>query len=154
MSFHDVLKIFVISLLCFYLVITHEYALSTAENSSSLLTRNYDLMIWTDAEVEIDVYFELNCADNKFQIADASLTYVMNYYLENKNESSNFRFFEISWALKNQKKRNLNKFDQDLNNTEIWSCEIFVTRFMIEMNKDCYSISRNESFTCLQLWQF
>ncbi len=76
-------------------------------------------MIWTDAEVEIDVYFELNCADNKFQIADASLTYVMNYYLENKNESSNFRFFEISQALKNQKKLNLNKFDQDLNDTEI-----------------------------------
>ncbi len=154
MSFRNVLKISVISLLCFYLVITHEYALSTVENSSSLLTRNYDLMIWTDAEVEIDVYSESNCADNKFQIAGASLTYVMNYYLENKNKSSNFRFFEISWTLKNQEKLNLNKFNQDSNDTEVWSCEIFVTRFMIEINKDCYNISKNESSTCLQLWQF
>ncbi len=111
-------------------------------------------MIWTDAEVEIDVYPESNCADDKFQIAGASLTYVMNYYLENKNESSNFRFFEISRALQNQVKLNLNKFDQDSNDTEAWSCEIFVTRFMIEMNKDCYNISKNESSTCLQLWQF
>ena len=154
MSFHNVLKIFFISLLCFYLVITHEYALSTVENSSSLLTKDYDLMIWTDAEVEIDVYFELNCADDKFQIADASLTYVMNYYLESKNESSNFRFFEISRALKNQEKLNLRKFDQDSNDTKIWSYKIFVTHFMIEMNKDFYNISRNESSTCLQLWQF
>ncbi len=154
MSFRDILKISVISLLCFYLVITHEYALSTVENSSYLLTRNYDLMIWTDAEVEIDVYSESNCTDNKFQIAGASLTYVMNYYLENKNKSSNFWFFEISRTLKNQEKLNLNKFNQDSNDTEVWSCEIFVTRFMIEMNKDCYNISKNESSTCLQLWQF
>ncbi len=154
MLFRDVLKNSLISLLCFYLVITHEYALSTVENSSSLLTRNYDLSIWTDAEVEIDVYSESNCAGNKFQIADASLTYIMNYWLEDTNESSNFRFFEISQALKTQEKLNLNKFDQDSNDTEIWSCEIFVTRFMIEMNKDCYNISKNESSTCLQLWQF
>ncbi len=154
MLFRDVLKNSLISLLCFYLVITHEYALSTVENSSFLLTRNYDLSIWTDAEVEIDVYSESNYAGDKFQIADVSLTYVMNYWLEDTNESSNFRFFEISRALKNQKKLNLNKFDQDLNDTEIWSCEIFVTHFMIEMNKDCYNISKNESSTCLQLWQF
>jgi len=118
------------------------------------LTKDYDLMTWTDAEVKIDVYSELNYVDDKFQIADASLTYVMNYYLESKNESSNFRFFKISWALKNQEKLNLRKFDQDSNDTKIWSCEIFVTRFMIEMNKDCYNISRNELSTCLQSWQF
>ncbi len=154
MSFRDVLKTSLISLLWFYLVLTHEYALSTVKNSSSLLTRDYDLMTWTDAEVKIDVYSELNCADDKFQIADASLTYVMNYYLESKNESSNFRFFEISRALKNQEKLNLRKFDQDSNDTKIWSYKIFVTHFMIEMNKDFYNISRNESSTCLQLWQF
>ncbi len=154
MSFRNVLKTFLISLLCFYLVLTHEYALSTVKNSSSLLTKDYDLMTWIDAEVKIDVYSELNYVDDKFQIADASLTYVMNYYLESKNESSNFRFFKISWALKNQEKLNLRKFDQDSNDTKIWSCEIFVTRFMIEMNKDCYNISRNELSTCLQSWQF
>ena len=154
MLFRDVLKTSLISLLWFYLVLTHEYALSTVKNSSSLLTRSYDLMTWTDAEVKIDVYSELNCADDKFQIADASLTYVMNYYFESKNKSSNFRFFEISRALKNQEKLNLRKFDQDSNDTKIWSYKIFVTHFMIEMNKDFYNISRNESSTCLQLWQF
>jgi len=154
MSFRDVLKISLISLLCSYLVITHEYALSTVENSLSLLTRNYGLSTWTDAEVEIDVYPESNCAGDKFQIAGASLTYVMNYWLEGTNEPSNFRSFEISRALKNQEKLNLNKFDQGSNDTEAWSCGIFVARFTVGMNKGCYNIPKDESSTCLQLWQF
>ncbi len=154
MSFRDVLKISLISLLCSYLAITHGYALSTAENSLSLLTRDYGLSIWTDAEVEIDVYSESNCAGDKFQIAGASLTYVMDYWLEGTNEPSNFRSFEISRALKDQEKLNLNKFDQGPNDTEAWSCGIFVTRFTVEMNKGCYNIPKDESPTCLQLWQF
>jgi hypothetical protein len=60
MLFRDVLKNSLISLLCFYLAITHGYALPTAENSSFLLTRDYGLSTWTDAGVEIDVYPEPN----------------------------------------------------------------------------------------------
>ncbi len=153
MLFRDVLKNSLISLLCFYLAITHGYALPTAENSSFLLTRDYGLSTWTDAGVEIDIYPEPNCAGDKFQIAGASLTYVMDYWLGGTNEPSNFRSFEISRALKDQEKLDLNKFGQGPDDTEAWSCGIFVARFMVGMDKGCYNIPGDESPTCLQLWQ-
>ncbi len=153
MSFRDVLKTSFISLLCFYLAITHGYALPIAENSSSLLTRDYGLMIWTDVGVEIDVYFESNCAGDKFQIASASLTYVMDYYLGGNNEPTNFRSFEISRALKDQEKLDLKKFGQGSDYTKTWSCGIFVARFVVGMDKGCYNIPGDKSPSCLQLWQ-
>lgn len=42
----------------------------------------------------------------------------MNYFLEGKNEPSNFRPFEISQTLKDQDQLNLNKFDQGPDDTK------------------------------------
>jgi hypothetical protein len=119
------------------------------------INRNSLIMSWFTLVSK--VFVESDCKDNTLSNSfDKILVYSQNMTFEEDNiyDTKKFKSFWLSRFLQDQEQLNLNRSDQDEDQSQVWSCEKYITNFRTETKSDCHNISNEETTECIRLWHY